>query len=115
MFYKYALRTYVTLGVIGYGARDVNKLHMHNYCFVVTESYYSWLDSFRLSTNVHHNLTFIRRKYFHTEYMRMRVWPQHSITLVEVRFCLISMSFIIEAKVHSYRTLHIHATSALSL
>ena len=108
MFYKYALRTYVTLGVTGYGARDINKLHVHIYRFVVTESHYEWLDSFRLPPNVHHNfLTFIRREYFQTEYMGIPVWPQHLRTTVEVLFCLINMPFVIEGKLHSYITQHI--------
>ena len=39
MSYEYALRTYVR--VLGKEREiDVNKLQMHIYCFVLTESYY---------------------------------------------------------------------------
>ena len=45
---------------------------MHIYYFVVTESYYKWMDWSGFSPNVHyHFLTFIRRKYFQPEYMGM--------------------------------------------
>lgn len=65
MFCKYALRTYVAHGVIGYGARDINKLHMHIYCFALTEFIINGLNWFRLSPNVDHNLlTFIKGNIF---------------------------------------------------
>ena len=103
MSYEYALRTYVRRGY--YWVRS-ERLINDTYTFTALCSPKNIIDGlnwFRLSSNVHHNFsTFIRRKLFQTEYMEMPVWPQHSITLVEIRFCFISMFFAAEGKLHSY-------------
>ena len=56
-----------------------------------------------------------KKKFLEAENIEMSVWQQHSITLVEELFCLISISFVMISKVHSYITLHIYVTAALGL
>ena len=56
-----------------------------------------------------------KKKILEAENIAKSVWQQHSITLVEELFCLISISFVMISKVHSYITLHIYVTSALGL